>query len=66
MPIKNESISYRINNVPLRIFLFFIDYDFDSESIVINLEKYKDKKVKAATEESVLRELIMNTYTTIL
>ncbi len=43
-----------------------IDYDFETESIVINLDKYKDKKVKAGTEASVLKELIRNTYTTIL
>lgn len=43
-----------------------IDYDFGSESIVINLEKYKDKKVKAGTNEKDLKQLIVNTYTTIL
>jgi len=43
-----------------------IDYDFESESIVIDLEKYKDKKVKEKTDENVLKQLIINTYTTIL
>ena len=43
-----------------------IDYDFQTQSIVIDLKEYKDKKVKAGTEESVLKELIVNTYTTIL
>ncbi len=43
-----------------------IDYDYETQSIVIDLDKYKDKKVKAGTEASVLKELIVNTYTTIL
>ncbi|MBE5959207.1 MAG: DUF2075 domain-containing protein [Lachnospiraceae bacterium] len=43
-----------------------IDYDEESDSIVIDLSKYKDKKVKAGTDEKVLKELILNTYTTIL
>ena len=43
-----------------------IDYDFENDSIVINLDKYMDSKVKANTEEKVLKELIINTYTTIL
>lgn len=43
-----------------------IDYDVKTNSIVIDLEKYKDKKVKAGTEETVLKDLILNTYTTIL
>lgn len=43
-----------------------IDYDFTTNSIKIDLSKYKDKKVKAKTEESVLKELILNTYTTVL
>ena len=43
-----------------------IDFDLDSQSIQINLKEFKDKKVKAGTDESVLKELIINTYTTIL
>lgn len=43
-----------------------IDYDFESNSIVINLDEYKDAKVKAGTDEETLKELIINTYTTIL
>ena len=43
-----------------------IDYDFQTNSIIINLDEYKDKKVKAATDEKTLKELILNTYTTIL
>lgn len=43
-----------------------IDYDIETNSIIIDLEKYKDKKVKAGTSEDVLKELIVNTYTTIL
>lgn len=61
----HTSQGYDMNYVGV-IFGEEIDYDFETESIVINLEKYQDKKVKAATEESVLKELIMNTYTTIL
>ena len=43
-----------------------IDYDFKTNSIVIDLTKYMDKKVKNGTDENVLKELIINTYTTIL
>lgn len=43
-----------------------IDYDFDTKSIVVNLDEYKDSKVKAGTDENTLKKLIMNTYTTIL
>jgi len=43
-----------------------IDYDYETESIIINIEKFKDSRVKEKTEESVLKELILNTYTTIL
>ena len=30
------------------------------------MEEYKDSKVKAGTDEKTLKELIINTYTTIL
>ncbi len=43
-----------------------IDYDVDNNSIIINPEEYKDSKVKAGTDENTLKELIINTYTTIL
>jgi len=43
-----------------------IDYDPKSNSIVINLDEYKDSKVKAGTDIETLKELIVNTYTTIL
>lgn len=43
-----------------------IDYDFEKNSIVIDLSKYMDKKVKYGTDEEVLKKLIINTYTTIL
>lgn len=43
-----------------------IDYDFDTNQIVINLNKYYDKKVKAGMPEDELKELILNTYMTIL
>lgn len=56
---------YDLNYVGV-IFGKEIDYDFQTESIKIDLKNYKDKKVKAGTEESVLKELILNTYTTIL
>lgn len=61
----HTSQGYDMNYVGV-IFGDEIDYDFETKSVVINLEKYKDKKVKAATEEKVLKELIVNTYTTIL
>ena len=61
----HTSQGYDMNYVGV-IFGEEIDYDFETKSIVIDLEKYKDKKVKAGTEESVLKELIVNTYTTIL
>lgn len=43
-----------------------IDYNFDSNSIVIDLKQYKDSKVKAGTDAETLKKLIINTYTTIL
>lgn len=43
-----------------------IDYDFNTQQIVINLDKYYDKKVKAGIQEDELKELIINTYMTIL
>lgn len=43
-----------------------IDYDFKKNSIVINLDEYKDSKVKERTDEETLKQLIINTYTTIL
>ena len=61
----HTSQGYDMNYVGV-IFGEEIDYDFETKSIVIDLDKYKDKKVKAGTEASVLRELIVNTYTTIL
>lgn len=61
----HTSQGYDMNYVGV-IFGEEIDYDFETQSIVINLKKYKDKKVKAATDEHVLKELIINTYTTIL
>ena len=43
-----------------------IDYDPSSNSIVIDLNEYRDKKVKAGMDEDELKKLIINTYTTIL
>ena len=43
-----------------------IDYNFSTNSIEINLDKYKDKKVKQNTDKEYLKNLILNTYTTIL
>ena len=43
-----------------------IDYDPVSKKMVVKLENYKDKKVKAGTDEKDVKELIINTYTTIL
>lgn len=61
----HTSQGYDMNYVGV-IFGEEIDYDFETESIVIDLKKYKDKKAKAKTDEKVLKELILNTYTTIL
>ena len=61
----HTSQGYDMNYVGV-IFGKEIDYDFETKSIVIDLTKYKDKKVKAGTDETVLKELIVNTYTTIL
>ncbi len=43
-----------------------IDYNFSTNSIEIDLEEYKDKKVKQNTDKDFLKKLILNTYTTIL
>ena len=43
-----------------------IDYDPQTNSIVIDLDKYMDAKVKANTDPAILKELILNTYSTIL
>ena len=43
-----------------------IDYDPVSNSIVIDLNEYRDKKVKAGMDKDELKKLIINTYTTIL
>lgn len=43
-----------------------IDYDTENNSIIIDLDEYKDSKVKAGTDKETLKELIINTYTTIL
>lgn len=56
---------YDLNYVGV-IFGKEIDYDFKNNSIIINLDEYKDSKVKAGTNEKILKQLIINTYTTIL
>ena len=61
----HTSQGYDMNYVGV-IFGEEIDYDPRTNSIVVDLSKYMDKKVKAGTDESVLKELIINTYTTIL
>lgn len=43
-----------------------IDYDFEENKIVVDLKKYYDSKVKAGMQEDELKELIINTYMTIL
>lgn len=43
-----------------------IDYDFDTKEIKIDLDLYFDKKVKAGMKEDELKNLILNTYMTIL
>ncbi len=43
-----------------------IDYDEKSNSIKIDLNKYKDTKVKDNTDKHIVEELILHTYTTIL
>lgn len=43
-----------------------IDYDPVKGKIIVKLENFKDKKVKAGTDEEDVKKLIINTYTTIL
>ena len=43
-----------------------IDYDPVEGKIFVKLENFKDKKVKAGTDEEDVKQLIINTYTTIL
>ncbi len=43
-----------------------IDYDPAEGKIFVKLENFKDKKVKAGTDENDVKQLIINTYTTIL
>ena len=43
-----------------------IDYDPASNFIVLDLNEYRDKKVKAGMDEDELKKLIINTYTIIL
>lgn len=61
----HTSQGYDMNYVGV-IFGKEIDYNPEKNRIEINLENYKDKKVKAGTDEETLKELIINTYTTIL
>ena len=56
---------YDLNYVGV-IFGEEIDYDKSKNSIVINLQKFKDGKVKQSTETKIVEELIINTYTTML
>ena len=56
---------YDLNYVGV-IFGEEIDYDKSNNSIVINLQKFKDGKVKQSTETKIVEELIINTYTTML
>ena len=58
-------MGYDMNYVGV-IFGEEIDYNFSTNSIEINLDKYKDKKVKQNTDKEYLKNLILNTYTTIL
>lgn len=43
-----------------------IDYNPATNALEINLDKYMDKKVKQSTDEETLKQLILNTYTTIM
>ena len=43
-----------------------IDYNPVTNALEINLDKYMDKKVKQSTDEETLKQLILNTYTTIM
>ena len=56
---------YDLNYVGV-IFGEEIDYDKKKKSIVINLDNFKDGKVKQNTDAKIVEELIINTYTTIL
>ncbi len=61
----HTSQGYDLNYVGV-IFGEEIDYNPKTESIEVDIDKFKDKKVKAGTDERVVKELIINTYTTIL
>ncbi len=61
----HTSQGYDLNYVGV-IFGEEIDYNPETERIEVDLNKFKDKKVKAGTEDSVVKELIINTYTTIM
>lgn len=61
----HTSQGYDMNYVGV-IFGKEIDYDPKSSSIVIDLDEYKDKKVKQGMSAEDLKKLIINTYTTIL
>lgn len=61
----HTSQGYDMNYVGV-IFGKEIDYNPDTKEIEIDLKKFKDKKVKAGTDEKVVKDLILNTYTTIL
>ena len=43
-----------------------IDYNPNTNTIEIDLNKFKDKKVKADCDEKTVKEYIVNTYTTIM
>ncbi|MCR4674794.1 MAG: DUF2075 domain-containing protein [Lachnospiraceae bacterium] len=61
----HTSQGYDMNYVGV-IFGKEIDYNPITNKIEINLDNYKDKKVKAGTDEETVKELIINTYTTIM
>ncbi len=61
----HTSQGYDLNYVGV-IFGKEIDYNPKTKKIEIDLNQFKDKKVKAGTNADVVKELIINTYTTIL
>jgi len=51
------------------IFLIFgyeIDYDFDKKAIIVDKDKYHDKNGKNSTNESDLKDYILNIYNTLM
>ena len=61
----HTSQGYDLNYVGV-IFGNEIDYDPNTHSIIVDINEYYDKKVKAATPEEEIRTYIINAYSTMM